>query len=70
MSPVSRPGFDPVFCSFSKAFVAATSPEDIQPYAISQILGGFINPWALEVMARHPEIEICDQHGLISNEKF
>ena len=30
----------------------------------------FINPWALEVMDRHPEIEICDQHALISNEKF
>jgi hypothetical protein len=30
----------------------------------------FINPWALEVMARHPEISICDQHRLISNEKF
>jgi hypothetical protein len=30
----------------------------------------FINPWALEVMALHPEIEICDQHALISNEKF
>lgn len=30
----------------------------------------FINPWALEVMARHPEIKICDQHSLIKSEKF
>ncbi len=30
----------------------------------------FINPWALEVMARHPEISICDQHSLIKSEKF
>lgn len=30
----------------------------------------FINPWALEVMARHPEIEICDQHSMIENEPF
>jgi hypothetical protein len=30
----------------------------------------FINPWALEVVSRHPDIEICDQHALISNEKF
>jgi hypothetical protein len=30
----------------------------------------FINPWAMEVMAHHPEIEICDQHSLIMAEKF
>jgi hypothetical protein len=30
----------------------------------------FINPWALEVMARHSEIKICDQHSLITSEKF
>jgi len=30
----------------------------------------FLNPWALEVMKGHPEIAICDQHALISNEEF
>ena len=30
----------------------------------------FINPWALEVIARHPGIGICDQHALLTNEPF
>ena len=30
----------------------------------------FVNPWALEVMARHPGIAICDQHSLIKSERF
>ncbi|MFT5496180.1 MAG: hypothetical protein ACI9TH_001578 [Kiritimatiellia bacterium] len=30
----------------------------------------YINPWALEVMKRHPEITICDQHTMIRSEKF
>ena len=25
----------------------------------------YLNPWALEVMARHPEIAICDQWGFV-----
>ncbi len=34
------------------------------------VMKNYLNPWALEVMARHPEINICDQHKLISSEKF
>ena len=30
----------------------------------------YINPWALEVMARHPEISICDQWSFVATEKF
>lgn len=30
----------------------------------------YINPWALEVMAQHPEISICDQWSFVANEKF
>jgi hypothetical protein len=30
----------------------------------------YMNPWALEVMARHPDIAICDQHSLIESETF
>ena len=37
---------------------------------VQKTMERFINPWALEVMSRHPEIEICDQHTLISREKF
>jgi hypothetical protein len=37
---------------------------------VQKTMERFINPCALEVMNRHPEIEICDQHALISCEKF
>ena len=37
---------------------------------VQETMKRFINPWALEVMARHPEIAICDQHSLILNEPF
>lgn len=40
------------------------------PGRVQETMKRYINPWALGVMARHPEIEICDQHGLISNELF
>jgi hypothetical protein len=40
------------------------------PGRVQETMKRFINPWALEVMARHPEIEICDQYRLIVNEKF
>ena len=45
-------------------------PEDKAPGRTQKTMERFINPWALEVMGRHPEIEICDQHTLISQEKF
>lgn len=37
---------------------------------VQETMERFINPWALEVMARHPGITICDQHALITNEAF
>jgi len=40
------------------------------PGRVQETMKRYINPWALEVMARHPEIAICDQHSLIINEKF
>jgi hypothetical protein len=40
------------------------------PGRVQETMQRFINPWALEVMARHPEIDICDQHRLIMNEPF
>ena len=45
-------------------------PDDKATGRVQKTMEFFINPWALEVMGRHPEIEICDQHALISNEKF
>lgn len=40
------------------------------PGRVQETMKQFINPWALEVMARHPEIKICDQHRLIVGEQF
>jgi hypothetical protein len=37
---------------------------------VQETMERFINRWALEVMTRHPEIEICDQHSLIMGEHF
>lgn len=48
----------------------ALGPDEKSPGRVRETMKRFINPWALEVMARHPEIAICDQHALISNEKF
>ena len=45
-------------------------PDNKASGRVQKTMERFINPWALEVMSRHPEIEICDQHALISNEKF
>ena len=45
-------------------------PDNRASGRVQETMKRFINPWALEVMNRHPEIEICDQHALISNEKF
>jgi hypothetical protein len=45
-------------------------PDNKATGRVQKTMERFINPWALEVMSRHPEIEICDQHALISHEKF
>ncbi len=45
-------------------------PDEKATGRVQKTMERFINPWALEVMSRHPEIEICDQHTLISREKF
>jgi hypothetical protein len=44
--------------------------DEKAPGRVQETMRRYINPWAREVMARHPEIAICDQHGLIRNEKF
>jgi hypothetical protein len=46
------------------------SKDGNAPGRAQETMQRFINPWALDVMARHPDIEICDQHAMISNEKF
>jgi len=64
------------------AFVTTTpiprgypGPGDLQsdgraPGRVQQTMSRFINPWALEVMARYPQIGICDQHALLTSEPF
>lgn len=37
---------------------------------VQKTMERFINPWALEVMARHSDITICNQHAMITNEAF
>lgn len=34
------------------------------------VMKEYLNPWALEVVKRHPEISICDQWSLVASEKF
>ena len=45
-------------------------PDNKATGRVQKTMERFINPWALEVMSRHPELEICDPHALISHEKF
>lgn len=50
-------------------------PQDLRsdgtaPGRVQKTISRFINPWALEVMARYPEIGICDQHALLASEPF
>ena len=54
------------------AYPDPTNPSEANKATgrVQKTMARFINPWALEVMARHPEIRICDQHALISNEAF
>lgn len=40
------------------------------PGRVQGTMERFINPWAMEIITKHPEIGICDQHALISNEPF
>jgi hypothetical protein len=44
--------------------------DDRAPGRVQQTMSRFINPWALEVMAKYPEIGICDQHALLTSEPF
>jgi hypothetical protein len=44
--------------------------QDHAPGRTHGVMKHFINPWALEIIRRHPEISICDQHGLVTGEKF
>ncbi len=45
-------------------------PDGRAPGRVQQTMARFINPWALEVMAKYPEIGICDQHALLTREPF
>ena len=45
-------------------------PDEKATGRVQKTMERFINPWALEVIRRHPKIEICDQHALILNEQF
>ncbi|MDA7864975.1 SGNH/GDSL hydrolase family protein [bacterium] len=43
---------------------------DRAPGRVQGTMKRFINPWALEVIAKHPEIGVCDQHSLLTGEPF
>jgi hypothetical protein len=62
-------------CPVPGGYAAAPPPEDKggatkAPGRKHGVMRNYINPWALEVMARHPEIGICDQYALVASEKF
>lgn len=63
-------------CPIPKGYPIAPDPDkhelgpDQAPKRKSGTMEKYINPWALEVMARHPDIAICDQHSLIKSEAF
>lgn len=63
-------------CPIPQGYPTAPDPEDheqgpnVAPRRKSGTMDKYINPWALEVMARHPDIAICDQHSLIETEAF
>lgn len=39
------------------------------PRRTSGVMEKFLNPWALEVMKRHPEISICDQWQFVKDQE-
>jgi hypothetical protein len=62
-------------CPVPGGYPAAPAPVDTKgeskaPGRMHQVMKRYINPWALEVMAGHPDIAVCDQHALITSESF
>ena len=63
-------------CPIPQGYPMAPDPADHidgankAPGRASGTMEKYINSWALEVMGKHPEIAICDQHTLIESEAF
>jgi hypothetical protein len=39
------------------------------PKRTSGVMEKYLNPWALEVMKRHPEISVCDQWQFVKDDE-
>jgi hypothetical protein len=63
-------------CPIPQGYPAAPAPSahkdgpNNAPGRAAGTMEKYLNPWALEVMARHPDIGVCDQHSLIEAELF
>ncbi len=58
-------------CPVPSGFPAAGKLSDNgkAPKRTSGVMEKFLNPWALEVMKRHPEISICDQWQYVKDQQ-
>lgn len=75
ISELRKTGAKLVFVTTTPIPRGYPGPENLRsdgraPGRVQQTMSRFINPWALEVMARYPDIGICDQHALLTSEPF
>jgi lysophospholipase L1-like esterase len=58
-------------CPVPSGFPAAGKLSDNgkAPKRTSGVMEKFLNPWALEVIKRHPEISICDQWQYVKDQQ-
>jgi len=58
-------------CPVPRGFPPAgdLSPDGKAPSRTSDVMEKYINPWAREVMKRHPEISICDQWQFVKDDE-
>ena len=55
----------PVPNGFEKA--GPLSPDGKTPGRTSDMMEKYLNPWAAEVVARYPQISVCDQWQLVKD---
>lgn len=56
-------------CPVPNGYEAAESlnADGRAPGRLAGVMQKYLNPWAAEVMARHPEIHVCDQWGFVKD---
>lgn len=58
-------------CPVPEGYDKATSLKEdgSAPGRTNGVMKKYLNPWALEVIKRHPEISVCDQWALVERER-